>query len=277
MAISTATVGVVGLVVAIGVFLSSFLRANVNSREPPVIHHKVPFVGHIIGMLTEGPLYLKRVRCVDVYSDLLARLTVPHSEACKHPIFTLPMLGGKNYIVTDPVLAVAVQRAIATLDFDEVIVQFTPRLVGLSQETENLLRDTKAKEEGRIRLTTRAHDVITPSLAAHKIAEVSQKQLDHFSDSINNIKNGEEFGLYKMVISEVVAASMHSFYGPQNPFVMHPELVDKYWDWDDGSIGYAIGFLPEITARKAYYAMESCCKALSSISRKDASTKRFHF
>jgi uncharacterized membrane protein len=61
MAISTAIIGVVGLVIAIGVVLSNLLRIKVDAREPPVIHPKVPFLGHIIGMLTEGPLYLKRI------------------------------------------------------------------------------------------------------------------------------------------------------------------------------------------------------------------------
>jgi hypothetical protein len=61
MALSSATIGVVGLLIAVGVFLSGLLRIKVDSREPPVIHPKIPFIGHIIGMITEGPLYLKRI------------------------------------------------------------------------------------------------------------------------------------------------------------------------------------------------------------------------
>jgi hypothetical protein len=61
MALSSAIIGVAGLVIAVGVFLSSLLRIKVDPREPPVVHPKVPLIGHIIGMITEGPLYLKTI------------------------------------------------------------------------------------------------------------------------------------------------------------------------------------------------------------------------
>jgi hypothetical protein len=170
------------------------------------------------------------------------------------------MLTGRSYVVTEPTLAVAVQRASSTLDFDELVVEMTPRLVGLNMETKALLADKTAKEEGRTRMVTKAHSVIHPPLAAHQMSVISEKQLAHFSSFANDIKDGQEAGLYKLVTTEVVAASMYSFYGPRNPFAVDPDLINKYWDWDDGSIGYAIHFFPKITARKAYYAMEACVK-----------------
>jgi cytochrome P450 len=178
------------------------------------------------------------------------------------------MLNGRTYVVTDPALAVAVQRASHTLDFDDLVAEFTPRLVGLNKGTANILRDPTAKEEGRTRLVTKSHSVINTPLMAHNISAISQKQLDHFCDYINNIKDGDETGLFKAVRTEIVAAAMHTFYGPQNPFAMHPELVDKYWDWDDGCIGYAVNVFPKITARKAYYGMEACVKGFIEYNEK---------
>lgn len=61
MAIPTIIAIIAALAIGIA-FLSNVLRIKVDPREPPVVHPKVPFLGHIIGMLTEGPLYLKRVR-----------------------------------------------------------------------------------------------------------------------------------------------------------------------------------------------------------------------
>jgi hypothetical protein len=61
MAISSTLLGAIGLTIAIVVFLSNLLRVKVDPREPPVIHPKIPFFGHLIGMLTEGPLYMKRI------------------------------------------------------------------------------------------------------------------------------------------------------------------------------------------------------------------------
>jgi hypothetical protein len=62
MVVSATAYAAIGLVVAIAAFLSSYLRITVDPREPPVVHPKVPFFGHLIGMFREGPLYFKRVR-----------------------------------------------------------------------------------------------------------------------------------------------------------------------------------------------------------------------
>lgn len=61
MAISSAVLAIAGLAMGI-VFLSIALKVNVDPREPPVVHPRLPFLGHIVGMLREGPMYLKRVR-----------------------------------------------------------------------------------------------------------------------------------------------------------------------------------------------------------------------
>jgi cytochrome P450 len=160
-------------------------------------------------------------------------------------------------MVVDPALAVAVQRASSTLDFDEVVVQATPRLVKLNAQTTSILQDPTAKEEGRKRMVAHAHGIINPPLAAHNIWSISQSQLDHFGNYINKFSDGE-VDLYKFFTRELVAATMHSMYGPQNPFAVRPELLEKFWEWDDGNIGYAMSAYPQITARKAYKAMEEC-------------------
>ncbi|KAH7413760.1 cytochrome P450 [Phaeosphaeria sp. MPI-PUGE-AT-0046c] len=212
-----------------------------DSREPPVVRPKVPFIGHIIGLLTDGPNYMKRI-----------------ANRCKHPIFTLPMLNGKTYVVTDPTIAQAVQRASSTLDFDEIIVQATPRLVGLNNESAEILRDPTAKQEGRTRMVHRAHTMINKPLLAQNIANIAEQQLGHFGDWVNHIKDGQEVDLYKLITTEVVAASMFSFYGPHNPFAVDPQLIDRFWEWDDGNVEYAMNICRKITARKAYYGMEAC-------------------
>lgn len=61
MAISAFVVGVLGLVMAVAVLLRAISHVNVDPREPPVLYPKIPFVGHLISMFTEGPLYLKRL------------------------------------------------------------------------------------------------------------------------------------------------------------------------------------------------------------------------
>ena len=38
---------------------------------------------------------------------------------------------------------------------------------------------------------TKSHNIINPILALHKISDIAQTQLDHFSDYINARKDGE--------------------------------------------------------------------------------------
>jgi hypothetical protein len=62
MAISTVAVGALGLAIAISVLVSNLLRVSLDPREPLVVHPKIPLIGHIIGMLKEGPWYFRIVR-----------------------------------------------------------------------------------------------------------------------------------------------------------------------------------------------------------------------
>lgn len=61
MGLSTTEIAAIALVVAIGVYFSGLLDVKMDPREPPVIRPKVPFIGHIIGLLTDGPNYMKRI------------------------------------------------------------------------------------------------------------------------------------------------------------------------------------------------------------------------
>jgi hypothetical protein len=62
MAVSTTALGAIALVVAISAFLHNLTRVKVDPREPPVVYSKIPLLGHLIGMLIEGPLYIKKIR-----------------------------------------------------------------------------------------------------------------------------------------------------------------------------------------------------------------------
>lgn len=61
MGLSNVALGAIGLAIAVVFYISS-LNVRADSREPQVIQPKIPFFGHLIGMLQEGPLYLKRIR-----------------------------------------------------------------------------------------------------------------------------------------------------------------------------------------------------------------------
>lgn len=136
-------------------------------------------------------------------------------------------------------------------------METVPRLVGSNKETARILLDVKAKDEGRTRLITTFHDVINPVLANHNIKSILPKQFEHINNCINDVETGAQIDLFKFVREELTSATMNTFYGPHNPMAVHPDLIHKYWDWDHGLIGYMVGILPKMTARKAYYGAEA--------------------
>jgi hypothetical protein len=62
MVMETTLVAALGFAIAIGVLLSNLLRVKIDPREPPIIHPTVPLLGHIIGLLKEGPRFFARVK-----------------------------------------------------------------------------------------------------------------------------------------------------------------------------------------------------------------------
>jgi hypothetical protein len=59
---------VVGLLVVIGIWTFSRRALNLkyDSREPPIIHPKVPYIGHILGMYRHGAKYFGFVKYVPI-------------------------------------------------------------------------------------------------------------------------------------------------------------------------------------------------------------------
>jgi hypothetical protein len=61
MTIATGIVAALVVAVVVAALVSSLFSAKFDPREPPVLKPTIPFFGHLIGMLREGPLYLKKV------------------------------------------------------------------------------------------------------------------------------------------------------------------------------------------------------------------------
>lgn len=177
---------------------------------------------------------------------------------------TLQMLNGRTYVVSSPALASQIQRASATLDFGQLVVEVTPRMVGLSDETKRIIDDPKSKEENRQRMAAQVmHEVVHPLLAFGKMNGIAEIQLQHFSDFVNAVPNGQEVEFFNFLSREITSASMHTFYGPENPFALHPELIEDFWKWEAGLVGIMMGVFPQWTARDAYIGLNNVAKGFT--------------
>jgi cytochrome P450 len=156
------------------------------------------------------------------------------------------------YIVSSPALASQVQRASASLSFEQLTVEVVPRLLGINEETQRIIGDPKSKIVGQA-----LNHVIHPFLGPMEMIGLCRTQLLHFTDFVNGISSGLEADLFKMVTREITMASMNTFFGPENPMAVHPNLVEEFWNWENGIVAYMVGILPQWTARRAYNGIKS--------------------
>ncbi|KAF1967488.1 cytochrome P450 [Bimuria novae-zelandiae CBS 107.79] len=230
---------------AIGAAVTFLCRTKIDPREPPPIHSTIPFFGHIIGVLREGPLYIARI-----------------SAKSNAPIFTMPMLGGKSYVCRDPQFAALIQRASSTLDFDGIVADMTPRLVGSDRRTRQMLKNNTAWMK-------RSHEVINPPLGQQRMGAITAIQLRQFSEFVNQVQDGQEVDLFRFITTKVTASTMRAFYGPRNPFAVDPSLIGAFWDWESDIVAYMTGILPSIFAQKARNGLERCVEGFDKYAKVD--------
>lgn len=175
------------------------------------------------------------------------------------------------YIVTDPSLAAAVQRASKTMSFTPLVPDITQRVLGLDSDTVAIVRQHIDPEAGEPRgFLADMHDLVYSYLgpgealnslsldAARKLA----KQVEEYAGSIETTKEGEEtVNLLQWVRHFVAIAIANLLYGDENPLALHPELESAFWDFDHGLGALLMGVFPSITARKAYRGREALVTA----------------
>lgn len=59
---STTLLVLLGSLAAVYVIAACVVRLKHDAREPPLLPHSVPFFGHLIGIIRNGPHYLVELR-----------------------------------------------------------------------------------------------------------------------------------------------------------------------------------------------------------------------
>ncbi|KAI0147322.1 cytochrome P450 [Xylariaceae sp. FL1272] len=227
-----------------------------DTSEPPILASGVPFLGHILGMALHGGKYIKNLG-----------LRYQHL-----PIFTLPVPNSRIYVVTEPSLAAAVQRASKVLSFTPIIPEVTQRVLGLDDATNEIARKNLDPGPGDERgfladIQDMVYAYFGPGDYLNEISLDAARELkDEVMASIASAEAQPErrkpVDLLQWVRHVVTASTAKYFYGPQNPMVLDPSLEDAFWDFDNGLGGLLMNILPSITARKAYNGRERLVKAL---------------
>lgn len=232
------------------------LAALQDPSSPPLIPHPyLPFLGHVVGMFWHGARYF----------------TIVNAKT-QHPIFTLQTLVKKTVVVIDPAIATVIQKKSPHLTFYGMILEVTKRLVGLDEKTMEIVRWNLNGEHGPHEgLMNESEEMISGSLGpGPSLNALSTTQLEQFSILLNDFlpgppaagKGGQDVGLLEFVRKIFTQANAYTVYGPQNPFILHPHLVESFWTFEAGMIGLMADILPWLTSRRSWKARRDLNRAL---------------
>ncbi|KAK1767814.1 putative cytochrome p450 protein [Phialemonium atrogriseum] len=253
-----------GLATAAAVVLTLYLvlyklqTVKTHPDEPPIIASGIPFVGHLLGMALKGGRYIKQIG-----------LSNPDK-----PIFTLPVPGSRIYIVTDPSLAAAVQRASKALSFTPLVPGLTQRVLGLDAATVAIVRQNLDPEPGDPRgFLADMHDMVYaylgpgPDLDDLTLSAATElaRQLDTYAGTVGAAAVVDD--LLAWTRHFVAQGSARFLYGDRNPLALDPSLESSFWDFDHGLGGLLAGVAPSLTARRAHRGRERLASALAAYLR----------
>lgn len=188
------------------------------------------------------------------------------------------MPGSRVYVVTDPSLATAVQRASKALSFTPLVADLTGRILALDAASVQICRQNLDPEPGEPRgVLADLHDLVYSYLGpGESLNALSKGACRELCQGVNAYaaghmgQSGETVNLLVWVRRFVIRATARFLYGPRNPIEGHPELEDAFWDFDHGLGALMIGILPSLTARKPYRGREALAKAFLAYTEAEA-------
>lgn len=217
--------------------LDYFSAPRLFQKEPPLLPHTVPYVGHILGLLRHGTRYYEMT-----------------SAKCKLPIYTLNMLSGKVYIVTSPDLVNAVNRNPKKIAFNPFIAMLGKRITGHDEDTSQIVQHNLNGEHGPGYVID-VHDRIVAALAPGKdLQKTTKAMLSHTSSYLGAFTTDAEINLFEWMRYVVTMCSTRALYGNENPFNKNPKFVDSFWHFDHALNLLIANVLPRILAPKGYRA-----------------------
>ncbi|KAF7314483.1 Cytochrome P450 [Mycena kentingensis (nom. inval.)] len=237
-----------GLLLTVYALLYHWQTVKAHPDEPPIIAPPLPFIGHLLGMVLHGGRYIKSIGI----------------RNRDKPIFTLPVPASRMYIVTDPALAAAVQRASRAMSFTPLVPDITKRVLGLDDATVKIVRQNIDPEPDDPRgFLADIHDLVYTSFGPGELLqEMSLGAARELCIEVNKYATSLDAGtenvdLLVWVRHFVAVATARFLYGAENPISQSPELEEAFWDFDHGLGALLMGILPSITARKPYNGREA--------------------
>ncbi|KAI4254491.1 MAG: hypothetical protein LQ352_003066 [Teloschistes flavicans] len=186
------------------------------------------------------------------------------SVKCNLPIYTLPMLSGKTYVVTSIDLVNAVNRNSKILAFNPFIAFLGKRITGHDETTSRIVQHNLNGENGQ-GYVIEIHDGTVSSLASGPaLNDMTANMLAAAMTFFDRLKPGAVIDLFAWTKRMVTLCSTQGIYGKDNPFNTDVErMVRNFWQFDEDLNTLILDFAPAILAPKGNRARQELGRAFS--------------
>lgn len=249
MTISVSSIPLVSAVGGLVLFLlaaKSLRRRGDGPSEPPSAQSPIPVVGHIIGMIKHKIFYYQKMR-----------------DQINAPIFSIPILGSKIYIVTSPPLVSKLQKMTDSLSFGPIIAKFSKQISGCSEESCKIIDynvDGSLGDHGMvINFRNSIHSELAPGPSLDAMNRAMVQDVKRSADTLAS-KGTQRLNLGIWLRHELTMATTNAVFGPGNPY-LNPEIEDAFWQFENGLMTIILDILPNLTARGAIRARDTVSNA----------------
>ncbi|KAI1487550.1 cytochrome P450 [Biscogniauxia mediterranea] len=232
-----------GAIVAAYVFLQALLHFTQDAKEPPAVSFSIPFLGPIIGMITQKSKFYNNLRNKHGY-----------------PVYTLRLPGSRLYVINSTALIPVAQRQFKTLAFGPIEARAAENVMGASKAAIAIMTKDLVADHGYLSTFTKAiHPALSPGPGLDAMNHVSVQTiaaaLEKMGTQTRHVK------MYEWIRHEIFMATTDGVYGPQNP-LRDPAVEAAWYDFEPTIVLFLINLFPKLLAPKAYKAREVVVAAL---------------
>jgi cytochrome P450 len=212
---------------------------RMDSREPPMLRPKVPFFGHLLGLIQHS----------NQYGDMIFKPK-------RAPGHTLPIMGGKMYVLNTPGLVEAVFKN-RSLSFDPHVQMFIEKTTSVDRAGLDIWENPEFYHQWL--------KILYGSLTGQTLLDMNVRAVDNIAKSLNAFKRDEPEivdNFFDWTRKLILAAASDAIWGNKSP-LRDAENVQHYWDYEAGLHLLMAGSLPSLFNSTPYKARTALQKAFA--------------
>ncbi|KJZ75729.1 hypothetical protein HIM_04886 [Hirsutella minnesotensis 3608] len=228
------------LLISFIIYLYKQSIPEIDSKEPPLMLPRIPFIGHLIGLVRNQS---------DYYTNLYKKTGAP--------IATLPMMGGKTYAIWDPALVQSALRQ-KTLSFEPFAIDFLQTMLGMKEESYSRFRE---KPE----IVVEFFDALHVTVRGEPLHRMNANALNFISSRLDAIKGTGKVqvdNFYLWLRELMTLATTTALLGDRNPLLLNGKLIDDLWTWETALPNMLVTPWHSVTNADAFQSRERLQKAL---------------